>query len=132
MMEGMTNMTPEETIPLARSWLRPPRLLWPICTYLGYERGQRAYVLSRFEGRRVKFHIHASEQSPIHNLCFEVKGWPNRDLADVVIDGQTLPRDDKNRQGIKIDTDGTPTLLIWLERKGTGRFCFEINPRNTD
>ncbi|RMD76772.1 MAG: LamG domain-containing protein, partial [Lentisphaerae bacterium] len=89
MMEGMTNLPPEDTVALARSWIQPPPLLWAsTCSYLGYERGRRAYVLRKFPDKPVQFHIHASQRRPFHNICFEIRGWPNASRAILEIDGE--------------------------------------------
>jgi len=49
--------------------------------------------------------------------CFVIKHWGSRTAkATVTVADQTLPSGPDFRQGVIIDTDGTPPLAVWIRK----------------
>jgi hypothetical protein len=113
-MFGLTNQSAAELAPLARSWRRAPKLIQiKGCSTSGYKKEERAYHLTA-KGPAMSFKLQASKDSPIVNPCFVIKNWgPGK--AGVKIDGKAVKSGKGFRQGIIRDTDGTQTLIVWLE-----------------
>jgi len=62
-------------VPLARFWNHPPPLSnTKGCTSRGYDKAQRAYVLSA-GGPKLSFTVRASRTSPLVNPAFVVNNW---------------------------------------------------------
>ncbi len=127
MMEGMTDQPAASLTDLARSWLKAP----PVTdvyggTTQGYNQSHRAYGFT-FNAKPLTFRIAASRQSPIHNLCFEIRHWKSRTAkAQLKINGVSLKAGPNYRQGVNIETDGTYTLIIWVGLTAYGPQEFEI------
>jgi len=112
MLEGMTKQKPEELIPLARSWLHaPPIKAESGCKTFGYDQAKREYPLVA-TGERMTVAIEASDDHPIVNVCFAVRNWGAGGDAAVLVNGKNLA---DVRQGTFVDTDGTDTMVIWME-----------------
>jgi hypothetical protein len=129
LMEGMTNQKATSLTSLARSWLHAPGVSGIVggVSY-GYDQNERAYGF-RLEAGPLSFQINASDESPIHNLCFRIKNWPDRNaVANLTIDGVPQPAGPNFRKGVSLDTDGTYTLIIWVGLETTNATKFEVNP----
>jgi hypothetical protein len=118
-LEGMWNKKATDLIPLSRSWTHAPGLDNLKGAEGGYDISQRAYIL-KVSGNPISFTINASNESPVHNLCFVLKGWGSKDDAKVNVNGNV-------KQGTVRDTDGTYTKLIYIERKGVVPFEISIS-----
>jgi hypothetical protein len=46
------------------------------------------------------------------NVCFGVRNWGGRGAAEVLVNGR---QPSEIRQGTFVDTDGTDTMIIWVE-----------------
>ncbi len=115
LMEGMTDKDPEALVPLARSWLHPAELTGEKgCRTSGYERSQRAYLLSA-RAPLFSFTLAASKAQPVVNPCFVIRNWGGDADADVALDGKKRPLGPAHRQGIIRDVDGSKTMIIYLE-----------------
>jgi hypothetical protein len=125
LMEGMLNMEPDDLVPLARSWMKAPKLAELIGADGEYEPGQRAYLLN-FKSSPVSFKINASDQSPSINPAFVLKRWNDQLSAKIKINGNELTPDDNFRQGTFRDTDGTRTISIWIKNTSTHSIKVEI------
>ncbi len=127
LMEGMTDRPAASLTSLAKSWLNAP----PVTGVSGgesqgYDASHRAYRFTLGDGP-LRFQITASDQRPIHNLCFEVRNWKSRTTsANLKIDGVSQKPGPGFRQGVKIDTDGTFTLVLWAEIQSGSPRNFEI------
>jgi len=109
---GFTRTPIATLLPLARSWIRPPELTALAgCEALGFRKASREYALV---ARRAELsaRIAASADSPLVNPCFTVKNWGQAGPAAVTLKGGTAQ---DIRQGTIVDTDGTRTLVVWLE-----------------
>jgi hypothetical protein len=118
-LEGMWNKKPTDLIPLSRSWSHAPALTGLVGAEGGYDMEQRAYVL-KVSGDPVSFTVSASEESPIKNLCFVLKGWGSRDDVKVTLSGNI-------KQGTVRDTDGTFTKVVYIEKEATEPFGISIS-----
>jgi hypothetical protein len=131
LMEGMTDLPADSLVGLADSWLTAP----PVVNVKGgvsegYDQAHRAYGFSS-RGAPLVFDIAGSRTQPIHNLCFEVRNWKDRDVeAGVTIDGIPQMPGPAFRQGVNIDTDGTYTLIIWAQVRADKPVKFEITNKN--
>lgn len=115
MLEGMTNMTAAELVPLAKSWLHAPVLRMKSGgASQGYNPAQRAYVLAA-ESTEVAFSIEASDDSPVANLCLVVKNWPRGVDATVEFNGKELKSGPGFHQGSIRETADTEWKIIWIE-----------------
>jgi len=128
MMEGMSDKSPEELVALAKSWLKPAKLeVKSGCTSRGYDRSQRAYVLSATDSR-ICVVVKAAMESPIVNPCFVIKNWNRKDVARLELNGTKIKQGKALRQGIVYDTDGTRTLVVWAKIASTEPMRVSINP----
>jgi len=127
LMEGMTNQTPANLIPLAKSWLHAPSL-----GHLeggrtrGYDPSQRAYVLAATD-QRLSFSIEASEANPLVNVCVLVYNWSSSETAQVTMDQMLQDQSDALRQGIIRDPEGRQALVVWLELTSTHPIAVTIS-----
>jgi hypothetical protein len=122
LMEAMLNVEPDELVPLARSWMQAPGISDLKGAEGKYEPGQRAYLLNRVDDV-ISFTIDASKQSPLVNACFVVKSWGDKSEPEVLVDVEKT----ESRYGTIRDTDGTRTLIVWLEINSTKALNFEIS-----
>ena len=122
----MTDQPATSLTGLARSWLNAPEVTNVSGgTSYGYNQAHRAYVFL-FENSPMSFLLTASERNPIHNLCFEIKNWGNSPSAGLKINDALLNDGTDFRQGKIIDTDGTYTMIIWVDLTATSLQRFEI------
>lgn len=130
LMEGMTNQPVTTLTSLAKSWLKAPVAVNVSGgTSQGYNLARRAYCFT-FGTAPLSFMIAASDNNPIHNLCFEIRNWKSRTtFAELIINGVSQVPGKDFRQGINIDTDGTFTMIIWVGMKATSSQSFEVKMR---
>ena len=110
MMQGMLDMNPQELAMLANSWINPPKLENVIGCSGSYNQEQRAYVIQA-QKQKISFTIAASTSNPLHNAAFVLKGWNSNKNASLKFNGEEQPI----KQGIIRDTNGSKTLVIWVE-----------------
>ena len=109
-MEGMLNKEPLDLIPLAKSWLQAPLLSGVKGCTGAYEKSQRAYIFEA-ESAEISMEILCNEDKPLVNACFVFKHWGKKEIAKIKVDGN----EGKVKQGLVRDTDGSYTLVVWLE-----------------
>jgi hypothetical protein len=125
LMEGVSNKSAEELIPLAKSWLNPAKIeAVSGCKSAEYNRGQRAYVIEASDNKIV-VKIKGSEDSPIINPAFVISNWKGD--ASVTVDGDKLESGEDYRTGqprMVADKD----LVVWVEYKSESNteFVFEV------
>ena len=130
LMEGMSDQPAASLVPLAKSWLNAPAVTDPSGgTSKGYDQSHRAYAFA-WDKAQLNFGIAATAENPIHNLCFEIRNWPDATTAaNLKINGVAQAAGPNFRQGINMDTDGTYTLLVWAGLTATTPQKFEIAPK---
>jgi hypothetical protein len=117
MLQGMTNKGAEELVPLARSWLHPPKMKLLSDAYSGgfYDPSERAYRLEKKDPGGLtpcRFVLEASEDSPLINPAIIIQNWGNQP-ATLSIDGQNGLSGEDFRQGIRKGTLGED-LILWI------------------
>jgi hypothetical protein len=120
-MEGMLNKDPLDLIPLAKSWLQAPLLSGVKGCTGAYEKSQRAYIFET-ESAEISMEILCNEEKPLVNTCFVFKHWGKKEIAKIKVDGN----EGKVKQGLVRDTDGSYTLVVWLEKEATTPIHLEI------
>ena len=112
---GMTDKPAKGLVPLARMYNNPPEVSnTKGAEFIKYNVFKHEYIFLKQEDQ-ISFTINASPESPIANICFTIKNWKQDNLASIVLNGEKINLGKHNRQGIIRDTDGTQTLIIWLE-----------------
>ena len=115
MMEGMSKKSPKELVPLAKSWLRPAELkVNSGCKSQGYDRAQRAYVLTA-TGSTLSVVVKASDKSPMINPAFVINDWGNKG-AMLKIDGEEIKRGKNFRYGHRRTAEGMD-LIVWINKE---------------
>lgn len=122
LMEGMMNLKPKELVPLASSWMQAAELTDLQGAEGAYEAGQRAYLLN-MQSDKISCTVNASNQSPVFNLSFVVKGWGGDSKAKVLVDG----KDAGAKQGTIRDIDGSKSLVVFIEKQTSNPVSIEIN-----
>jgi hypothetical protein len=126
LMEGMTNKTAEELVPLARSWLKPAGLEAKAgCTSGGYDPAQRAYVLAA-TGGPISFVLEASKERPLVNAAFAITDWGDADVS-LQLDGKQVPRGKDFRFGHP-RTIQTHDLVVWARIESSSPVTVTLRP----
>jgi hypothetical protein len=130
LMEGMTNQNASTLGALAASWLKAPSIEdIKGGTSQGYNQAQRAYLLTLID-TKMTFEINASTEHPLRNLCFVIKNWRSKSvLAELTVNNVSQTSGPDFRQGIKIDSDGTYTLILWIGMSADTPQSFEISKK---
>jgi len=126
LMEGMSNKSTEELVPLAKSWLNPAGLeVKSGCTSDGYDRSQRAYRLTATDAT-VSVVLNASEESPVVNPAFVIKNWGDADVT-IEVDGEPVPRGEDFRFGHP-RTVKDKDLVVWVRAESAGPIEITLSP----
>jgi hypothetical protein len=129
LLEGMSKRTPAELATLARSWLHaPPLTALAGCTAMKYDQAKREYPLTA-TAETLSATIGATPEQPLVNVCLTVRNWGSEGPADVLMNG-TAPAG--LRQGTYVDTDGTRTMVIWIEVAASSPTTFTIKGAKPD
>jgi hypothetical protein len=124
---GITDLPAAELKYLNRSWNFAPELSNVSgADSKGFEKGQRAYVLSK-KSKKISFSLEGSVDNPIVNPCFVIKNWESDRQARIMINGKKMEAGSNVRQGIIRDTDGTTTLIVWVEQKSEVKAAYHID-----
>jgi hypothetical protein len=118
LMEAMLDWEPKDLVPLARSWMRAPKLSEIKGAEGEYDPAQRAYLLNAQTGN-IELTIVASKKNPMINPAFVIKGWGDKSEASLFVNGKMVSMDSNFRQGTFRDTDGSQTMVIWVEKRST-------------
>jgi hypothetical protein len=125
-MYGFTNEDITTLVPAAKSWQDPATLVNVSgAKSHGYDKDQKAFVLTA-QGSKTTFTVDASAKSPMVNPCFVVKNWGSDSEAHLKVNGSRQKASAAFRQGVVRDTDGTQTLVIWLEIIADQKTSIEI------
>lgn len=110
MMCGCTEEDAAGLLPLAKSWLRAPKM-----TFNGeevpYDVTQRAYILSSPASGNLSLKVEASSGRPVNGLCIIIKGVS--ETGTVVVDGKPCP---DAKSGVVNAWDG-PSSVVWIPVK---------------
>jgi len=127
---GMTDLSMEKLVTVAKSWNHPPQL--EVSAGLedcGYDRGQRAFVLKRSDDStdELKITFAASSDSPVYNPALVILDWGTSGAA-VAIDGEQIAQGSKLRIGHRHGLESSD-LIVWIEREATEPFEMTLTPR---
>ena len=137
LMNGLTTKGLPDLVPLARSWISPPRLEIDSGSVqsAGYDASQRAYVLTERQpgsGGLLRLTLQASETSPFAHTALLIQGWGEDDVR-LSIDGRPEIPGAKLRIAHLHHLDRTD-LLIWLGDEATRPVRLELRskPRRSE
>jgi hypothetical protein len=128
---GLTDKPAAALVPLASSWNNPPQIRkLQGARSGGYRQERRAYTLYR-ESDHIGFSLAGRRTSPVLNPCFVIRNWDLSLGAEVTINGKPVPEGGEYRQGMIRDTDGSRTLVIWMNLNETNDISITIQPKKT-
>jgi hypothetical protein len=123
---GITNLPAPELKFLNQSWNTPPQLSdMTGGESSGYDKRQRAYIIEK-ESDDLSLKLNGSEENPLLNTCFVIKNWGRKPIAYLKINDEKIVSGKNFRQGIIRDTDGTRTMIIWINQKSFEQVVYEI------
>jgi hypothetical protein len=113
-------------IPIVRSWRESPTVSSVSGgTSHGYNIDRREYNFA-LNGSSLSFSLDGSDDHPIMNPCFVIRKWGGNQRARLEVDGSAIAPGPGFRQGVIRDTDGTQTMVIFVNRSATSATEFEI------
>ena len=117
MLQGMTDKSAEDLVPLAKSWLQAPKMEISAKGYAGgnYDQSERAYMVEKSNpgsSSPFSFVLKASKDSPLVNPAFIIKNWGNKP-ATLVVNGKNIKEGEDFRQGIRKGMYGDD-LILWI------------------
>ncbi len=120
-----------QLLPLARSWLQPPKLHFTSNAFHndGYDPTQRAYVLTCTSGGNpstLECLLAADAHSPVVNPCIVIKNWGDREV-ELTINGTRVERGNRLRIGHHRTMERSD-LVIWLEEECTKPLALTLTP----
>lgn len=124
---GLTDEPIGELVPLARSWNHPPELNVSSghMKGAGYNKFQRSYVLEGdHSGTPVEFQIEGSEEQPIVNPAFVLKGWGQKTVR-LKINGVVTVEDKDFMSGYEKKLEGTD-MVLWIKDHATKKKQYTI------
>jgi Concanavalin A-like lectin/glucanases superfamily len=121
---GFTSQAIDSLVPLARFWSHPPDISsLSGCRTDAYRKETRDYPLAA-EKETMAVKISATEDSPLVNPCFTIRNWGHKGAAGVKAKGADLK---DMRQGVITDTDGTESLVLWLDLTASSDVAIHIS-----
>jgi hypothetical protein len=128
---GMTDKDQKQLAILARSWNNPAELKLHGDSFSndGYDKNQRAYILTRTDNGKPSpliFNIQASQKSPVANPAFVIKNWGDTD-AVLKLDGKEIKRGKTFRFGHRQTLESTD-LIVWIKAESTKPIAVSIVP----
>ncbi len=122
MLNGLTDTTADQLVPLAKSWSSPAEIKLSSGSFSssGYDPAQRAYILScsaNGKPKQLKFELKASEQSPVINPAFVIKNWGESNPS-LKINGKKFDQGPEFRFGHRRTIEGTD-LIVWIKQQTT-------------
>jgi hypothetical protein len=135
MLNGLTDKTGAELLPLARSWLSPPALeiAGPGFRSEGFDATERAFVVARTgapASQPLQVTLRASEQSPVVNPALVIRNW-GLSAARVEIDGRPVPAGKDLRIGSVHRLEGDD-LVVWIRKDATVPLRITVAPAGSD
>lgn len=131
MLCGLTEEPVEGLLPLARSWLRAPKLTVNSAAFVneGYDPTERAYVLAcKDHGKpaKLKADIAANEKAPLVNLALVIKNWGEAG-ATARLDQVPVEAGEDFAVGHRDRMEGTD-LIVWIRTTSTTPVHIELMP----
>ncbi|MEL6179834.1 MAG: hypothetical protein AAFS10_12820, partial [Myxococcota bacterium] len=124
LLTGLSTITDAEVTTLAKSWLNAPQIANVTgATAFVYDETQRAYHLTT-ASNTLAFTLDGSQTNPIVNPAFVLNGWSSTTPVTVKVDGETI---ESVKQGLTRNTNGQPTLILFVPLNAERATRFEIN-----
>jgi len=116
LLMGLSDYSVEEIATLGKSWLNAPSISNTLgITSQGYDKSERAYKMTSASDN-MSFTVNASIGNPGFNPAFLIKNWNSGKPAKLSINSKSQVDGTDYKQGVIVDTDGTETLIIWLNK----------------
>jgi hypothetical protein len=130
MLNGMTDKSGPELVPLAQAWLSPPPIELAGAGFRseGFDPTQKAFVVSREDATgvgRVEIRLLATSTSPILNPALVVKDWGSSE-PHVEIDGTPVQAGKDLRIGHLHRLEGDD-LVLWVRKASTSPLRIELS-----
>jgi hypothetical protein len=129
LLDGLTEKAAGGLLPLARSWLTPPKMdVSSPAKGEGYDPAQRAFVVRCEDGNAAALRITwlADAASPLVNPALVVRGWDSG--VRVRMNGKDLAPGDGLRVGHERHLD-EDDLVIWMDLESEHAVSIEIEPQ---
>ena len=131
MLNGLTDRPAEALLPLARSWLSPPKMEVEADGYSGkgFDPAERAFAVARTKPAgpaRVTVTLRAAKDTPAVNPVLWVRRW-DMPLPSVEIDGRPSPLGKDVRAGLVPGLEGDD-LVLWIRGEWTSAVRISISP----
>jgi len=127
LLMGLSNYSVAEIARLGRSWLNAPSISNSSgIISQGYDKSERAYKMSS-TSKTMFFRVEATSANPGFNPAFVIKNWDSDNPASISLNGEVQKDNTDYKQGVIVDTDGTETLIIWLNKIFTSQFEIKIS-----
>lgn len=122
LLNGLTTKRAADLLPLAKSWLTPPKMevVGELFRSEGYDPAQRAFVVTRAASGKpavLELTLLASLDTPIVNPAIVVKNW-GENGARLKIDGKAMNWGKEFRHGHLQRLEGTD-LIVWIRKEST-------------
>ncbi|MBM3312775.1 MAG: hypothetical protein FJY80_14855 [Candidatus Aminicenantes bacterium] len=133
-LNGLSDKPAEGLVPLAKSWLSPPKIEVAAGAYAseGYDPAQKAFVVSRrttaapAPGAALEATFRASADSPLVNPALVVRNWGEAEPR-VAIDGRAAAEGRDVRVGRVSRLEGED-LVVWLRLESAASVKISISP----
>jgi hypothetical protein len=132
-MYGSTKDSAESLVPLARSWLLPPKAVIKAGnSEVRYDIAQRCYVFTSKDGSSegLSFRLEAGPGSPAVNPAFVIENWGDRDVR-LRVNGQEVPKGKDFRFG-HIRRVNQYDLVVWVRLSSERPVTVELTPVEND
>jgi hypothetical protein len=131
MLNGLTDKSGAELVPLAKSWLSPPALEVAGAGFRGegFDATERAFVVSRDSAaasQPLQVTLRASGESPVVNPALVIRNW-GLSPARVEIDGQPVPAGKDLRIGSVHRLEGDD-LVVWIRKDAAAPLRITVAP----
>ena len=120
-MNGATQDQVGSLTSLARSWVRPPKLVIQSGASDGhFDSTQRSYVISNSKDEEIaklRFSLQANSDGPVVNPAFVIKNWGDHPVK-LKVNGKEISQSRSFRTG-HIRRINHYDLVVWLELEST-------------
>jgi hypothetical protein len=130
-LDGLTIQSIAELVPLAKSWLSPPKMEMAGQGFRneGYDPTQRAFVLVREGSGKLspaELTLQASQEAPVVNPAIVIKNWGEED-SRLTINGKPVVRGKDFRLGHVATLEGTH-LVVWIHKESEATVRISLTP----
>jgi hypothetical protein len=132
MLNGLTQLSAGDLVPLAKSWSYPPKLTLVKndgAENNGYDPSERAYqvaVRDTPSHSGLEFIIKADLGSPVINPCIVVRNWGDI-VPEITVDGEKDRTGKTTRFGFRNSESGVD-LIVWLKKESEAEVRINIEP----